>query len=767
MSWTVLCALGIILALALLGLLARRSEMRRLAAVLAERGEAKRQGSHAAQLQYPVVDLTRCLGCGTCVRECPEEGVLGLVHGQAAVIHGARCVGHGLCVEACPMDAVQVTLGDLKSRTDIPVLSEQLEVEGSPGLYLAGEVTGYALVRTAITHGAAVATHVAQRVGAGTAARVQRSALRPARGSRHGEGGPATAVLEASAEEPLDLCIVGAGPAGLSCSLAAKEQGLNVLTLEREEIGGTVSKYPRRKLVMTQPVELPLHGRLKKTSYFKEELIRLWEDVAEEHDLPIRREEFVDVERGEDGVFTVQTKVRSYRAHNVCLCLGRRGTPRKLGVPGEELPKVTYSLLDAESYQGRRILVVGGGDSAIEAAIGLAIQPGNRVWLSYRKASFFRIKAKNRKNLEQMTQEGRIVQLLESQVREIREDRVLLTVRDPNSERGSGVMKLKNDEVFVFAGGIPPFEQLESCGVSFDGSLRPEVVEVGEKGTGILRALVWGLALTVLTVGWCYLLRDYYSLPWSERPDSGLHTLLEPTSGIGLTTGILASVLIVLNLVYLIRRSRVGKWIAGSLQYWLSIHVVTGILALLLLIVHSSMGVQNTSGGHAFIGVVILVITGGIGRYFYSYLPKAANGRTLAREEARDALTATVADLDREGRGLGADLQQELDALALHGSWGSSLSQRVRGLFTSRSDLRRSLVRIEEKARRQGVAQDQIARTLGLARKLHRSSLLSAHYEDLRGVLSSWRFVHRWIALAMLALAAIHIANALRYARFW
>jgi ferredoxin len=338
--------------------------------------EAKERGSHKARLQHPDIDLSHCIGCGACVRACPEEGVLSLLHGQAAVVHGARCVGHGLCAAACPTGAIALTLGDLSDRRDLPALNEDLEAVGVPGLFLAGELGGFALVRTAVTQGAAAADAVAGRGAAGNAAGFGR---------------------KPDSNGTVDLLVVGAGPAGLSCSLRARELGLDFVTIEQEDrIGGTVAGYPRRKLVMTQPVHLPLHGRMSRLTYQKEELVELWEGLASANHLPIRTGvRLLELEREPDGDFLARTSEGTIHARHVCLALGRRGTPRKLDVPGEDLSKVAHSLLDAESYRGRRILVVGGGDSGVEAALGLAEQPGNEVTLSYRKKALYRLKARN------------------------------------------------------------------------------------------------------------------------------------------------------------------------------------------------------------------------------------------------------------------------------------------------------------------------------------------------------------------------------------
>jgi thioredoxin reductase/NAD-dependent dihydropyrimidine dehydrogenase PreA subunit len=406
----------------------------------ARKEEASRLGIDRPTAQYPFVDAKRCIGCGACVDACPEGDVLGIVGGTATVVNGLRCVGHGRCEPACPVGAIEVGLGDLKSRHDVPLLDRWNETT-VPGIYIAGELGGLALVKNAILQAQQVVERIAQRAAAGR------------------RGGP---------PDVLDVVVVGAGPAGLAAAAAARARGLSHVVLEQEEdLGGTVFHYPRRKLVLAQAVDIPVWGRLEEAEYEKEALLEIFQELAERARLDIRFRERVTAIDREDGVLAVRTGTSGMaRARSVVLALGRRGTPRKLGVAGEELPKVMYQLVDAESYRGRRVLIVGGGDSAVEAAIGLSRQPGNRVTLSYRREKLVRIKKKNEERFAALLAARRVEALFGSEVEEIRADAVRL--KGPG-----GAVTVANDDVFVFAGGDPPFALLRQMGVRFGGDDAP------------------------------------------------------------------------------------------------------------------------------------------------------------------------------------------------------------------------------------------------------------------------------------------------------
>ena len=395
------------------------------------RAEAVRLGADKAVAQHPQIDELTCIGCGACVAACPEGSVLGIVGGKAVIINGLKCVGHGLCAEACPVEGITVGLGDLSKRDDIPMMDEHSQTN-IPGVYIAGELGGLALIKNAISQGEKVVNHIAETI-------------KPSQDN-----------------SVADVLIVGAGPAGLSAALTSKKHNLSFKVFDQQGAGGTILQYPRKKLVMTKPVEIPLFGTLTKPEYLKEELLEIWEKVEKQFGInPFTPEKLIDIKKP-NGYFEIISQNKVEKAQTVVLALGRRGTPRKLGVPGEEQSKVMYKLMDAESYTDNHILVVGGGDSAIEAAMGLARQKGNIVTLSYRKEKFFRIKTRNEERINEMITAKKINVMFESHVKEINKSNVLL-FKDKQE------INLPNDYVFVFAGGEPPFDLLKKIGIQFGG----------------------------------------------------------------------------------------------------------------------------------------------------------------------------------------------------------------------------------------------------------------------------------------------------------
>jgi thioredoxin reductase len=209
---------------------------------------------------------------------------------------------------------------------------------------------------------------------------------------------------------------------------------------------------------MTAPVNLPIVGKVKMHETTKEALLEFWKNIEKETGLSINYNERVEsITKSENG-YEVKTSRNLYQARTVLLTIGRRGTPRKLGVPGEELPKVVYRLIDPEQYRGQHVLVVGGGDSALEAATSIAAEDNTKVTLSYRGEGFARAKDKNRKKVETAQANGNLDVLLESTVKNVSPGDV--TINHNEQE-----VTIPNDGIIVCAGGILPTKFLQDTGI--------------------------------------------------------------------------------------------------------------------------------------------------------------------------------------------------------------------------------------------------------------------------------------------------------------
>ncbi|MFZ5618149.1 MAG: NAD(P)-binding domain-containing protein [Pseudomonadota bacterium] len=378
---------------------------------------------------HPSIDPTTCLGCGSCASACPEGDVIGLIAGKAVMIEPTHCIGHGACADACPTGAISLVFGTERRGVDIPRVGPDFQTNVA-GVYIAGELGGMGLIRNAIEQG-----------------RQAIEAIRENIPKTHGD--------------LLDVVIVGAGPAGFAATLAAKAAGLKYVTLEQESLGGAVAHYPRGKLVMTAPAILPIVGKVNLKDPSKEALLDFWRSTAEKTGVDIRYEERVTGVKALGAGFEVATERGRHRTKTVLLAIGRRGTPRKLGVPGEDLPKVVYRMIDPAQYAGRRVVVVGGGDSALEAAAEIADQPGSHVVLSYRGEAFARARQRNRVRVDDDAAAGRINVLLNSEVVEIDQQHVAI-------KKGAVTKRGANDDVIVCAGGILPTEFLKSVGVEVE-----------------------------------------------------------------------------------------------------------------------------------------------------------------------------------------------------------------------------------------------------------------------------------------------------------
>ena len=382
---------------------------------------------------HPVINPVLCLGCASCVAACPEKSknVLGVIHGKAQLINPTHCIGHGACKTACPFNAIELVFGTEKRGVDIPQVNPDFQTN-VPGIFIAGELGGMGLIRNAVKQGVEAVDSICKLKDIGK-----------------GNG------------DMVDLVIVGAGPAGIAASLAAKDKKLNFVTLEQDSLGGTVSHYPRGKIVMTAPAVLPIVGKMQFKETTKEALMEFWQDVIKKADLKIRDREGVESVEAVTTGFKVKTTSNEYHTRAILLAIGRRGTPRKLGVPGEEQTKVVYRLIDPAQYRNQHVLVVGGGDSALEAAVSISEEEGTNVSISYRSEAFSRAKEKNRIKIADAEKTGRLRVLMKSNVKHIEQNQVVITTDDKE-------LCIDNDAIIVCAGGILPTGFLKSIGIAID-----------------------------------------------------------------------------------------------------------------------------------------------------------------------------------------------------------------------------------------------------------------------------------------------------------
>jgi len=404
----------------------RHRASQRHAAILRENQDA---GLTEPASLHPLIDRDLCIACNACAKACPEGDVLAIIHDKVELINPTKCIGHGACAGACPVDAITLVFGTEKRGLDIPTVDPNFETN-MPGIFIAGELGGMGLIRNAIEQGRQAMVAIKKKAAA-------------AKGNAY------------------DAVIIGAGPAGFSASLFALENKMRYVTLEQDSLGGTVSHYPRGKIVMTAPVQLSLVGKVRFRETTKEVLLSFWQKVEKDTGVKINYHERMESITQNGNGYLVKTTKGSYQTSTVLLSIGRRGTPRKLNVPGEEQTKVVYRLIDPEQYRGQHVLVVGGGDSALEAAHSIADEPGTKVTLSYRSGAFSRAKVKNRDKVERYNNEGKLKVLMNSNVKEIQKDKVIL------DQKGQNII-LPNDVVIISAGGIVPTGLLKSIGINVE-----------------------------------------------------------------------------------------------------------------------------------------------------------------------------------------------------------------------------------------------------------------------------------------------------------
>ncbi|MFK7874056.1 MAG: NAD(P)-binding domain-containing protein [Oligoflexales bacterium] len=384
------------------------------------------------QSLHPVIDPALCAGCGACLRACPEGQILKLVGDRARLVSPTACVGHGECEAACPFGAITLVFGTKTRGMELPRVNKNYETNVQ-GLYIAGELGGMGLIRNATKQGRLAAYHAIEN-------------------------------LDSSLIADVDVLIVGSGPAGLTAALACKEKKVSHLCLEQGQFGGSIANFPRQKLVMSYPLELPIVGsyKFRQNKVTKEELMELWTGLRGKLRLNVdENHRFVNLASDGD-IFEVETSQKMIRARKVILAMGVRGTPRKLGLPNEDLPKVTYNLLEPEQYQNCHISIVGGGNAAVEAAQRLGdVHLKNKVRLLVRGDLLDRCNEENKAILMTYVEKRRVKVHYNTSVDSIEKETITIVSQDEKRT-------IENHYLFVFAGAELPFKFLKDLGIKID-----------------------------------------------------------------------------------------------------------------------------------------------------------------------------------------------------------------------------------------------------------------------------------------------------------
>lgn len=724
---------------AALQILHKRRRDRRAAAVIAERRE---RPARIPLTLHPVIDPDICIGSLTCLKACPEGDILGVVGGSAQLLHPDHCIGHGKCAAECPVHAIKLVFGTRERGIDLPMIDEFFE-SSRAGVHIVGELGGMGLIRNAVTQGIQVSQRLAE-------------VLRPA----------------GRTESIADVVVVGAGPAGLATALGLRSAGRSFRVLEQGTVGGTISQYPRQKLVMTEPLQLPYLGKINRRQISKEDLLAAFEKALAKAQVVVEEGVRVSSIEGQDGAFEVKTTQGSVRARKVVLASGLRGTPRRLGVPGEDLPKVTYRLADPEQYEGCRLLVVGGGDAALEAAAQIATETDAEVALSYRGEEFSRVRDANRTRIAALAASCRVRLLMSSQVEKILETEVVLT------QAGSPLV-LPNDFVIVSIGGDLPLEFLSRAGVSVrrhfgeERAAPAQVLEQSRRGLakerekGSARRTIHALYFVTgaLIVVWLTLKGwDYYLLPRAERIHSPLHRSLRAAGTWGHGVGIVATGFMLLNFLYPLRKRSQAMSGVGAIRDWLDFHMFVGFMSPLVIVFHAAFQFNNQLATGTAAALLIVVLTGIVGRFIYGLVP-TSGGRALELADLRGSwerlrarllpliedsddpallhrLFATAGEAPAEGRSLVGLFAH------LPGRWLTAHLRllRARSHFTDHREYREFY--------------DGYLR-------LERLRVQVAFFRGLKSLLRSWRMFHASLAVFLVITISAHIAVSLYLGYGW
>jgi thioredoxin reductase/ferredoxin len=723
---------GVILTalLLLIHVVRRRRADRQARAKLAE---AERLELNVPASLHPVIDPDVCIGSGSCVSACPEGKIIGLVDGVATLVNASKCIGHGKCAAECPVGAIRLVFGSAERGVELPEVDEFFETS-RPGVHIVGELAGMGLIRNALVQGLQVAARFRATLGP-----------QPRPGA-------------------VDVAIVGAGPAGIATAVGCRAAGLHFALLEQDTVGGTVAHYPRQKLVMTEPVDLPYYGRFGRPQLRKEDLVSSFHEVLQKADVRVFEQARVTGLEGERDNFVLHTSRGAVRARRVVLAIGRRGTPRRLGVPGEELPKVAYRLVDPRQYDGKRVLVVGGGDSALEAAIQLAEESRAEVAISYRRPEFARCRPLNKQRTDALLARGRVRALMSTEVLAVEPEAVTLN--------NGVVQRLPNDYVIACLGGELPSEFLKGMGISIrkhTGDRAMANPALAGKAVSKRRERLAGLTLFVLgmliVAGLTAVGYKYYLLPRALRYRSPEHAFLKPSGLWGHGIGILATAFMLSNFIYPLRkRLKVFKG-RGSIAPWLRFHVFVGIMSPLSILFHTAFQWGNQLATMTYLSLMVVVGTGLIGRFIYGWMrldPDAAlQTDRLAR--SLEELTAGI-PVQRLGPPEGQGALGHVLALI---AGTAALPRTLLGLFLvmpflwlrTRAGLHQARpLFLESITHRVFCRQVMELRRLRVKTQYHRA---------FKRLMTAWRALHVILAIVLLVLIGLHVWVSVRVGFRW
>ncbi len=735
---------------------------------------------------HPVIDPTLCVGSFSCINSCPEGEIIGVVDGVAQLVEAAHCIGHARCAVECPVGAIKLVFGTAERGVDLPEVDEEFETNRR-GVFIIGELGGMGLIRNALRQGLYLGEVLKKRL--------QTTSTTP---------------------EITDVVVVGAGPAGIAAAASCRAQGLSVRIFEQDTVGGTIAHYPRGKVVMTEKIVMPNYGAFGRSMLSKEELLQEMQTLIERNGLSVEQGHKVVRIEGAEPNFLVSThQGTQVRCRAVALAIGLRGTPRKLDVPGEDLPKVVYRLVDPEQYHDRSVLVVGGGDSAVEAACQLAEESTARVAISYRQAAFSKCKPKNRERIEKLVREGQVRAYLNTKVTMVEPRHVRLAdvadedvaagpapsrpapasdwssspptvsgnkrVRsldepstqtslararsEPSAAPSSKENRFTNDDVIVCAGGELPVTFLRSIAVqtrrylgeerqtSRDGG--PRVLTKAEaEDRARLRLTMILIAMGAAIIGGlAFIGRNYYWLPLDEREHSPLHEFLKPAGVWGHGVGLVSTTFMLANFLYALRKRWTRLKGKASIRTWLSFHMFVGIMSPLVIAFHAAFLLNNKLAIATWVALTIVVGTGIFGRFLFSIFPAQA-GKLLALAEVRDQMAAAERKMKKEiQRTKNAHEVTRIFDLTQMAPLEKNLLEALRKKSESHARMEQGL----EKARAYFDDAAAFDRFKESAEKIAWAKRQSAFYAAMTRIFRLWLVVHVVISIFMVGLIGLHV----------